>query len=123
MVVQADDIAGYGCFRLLTITREKGNRVRHFDILADASVTHLHASFILAGTDAHKRDAVAVIRVHICLNLKDESAEVFLLRVDDSGLSLSALGRRSPLDEIFEHFLDAEVSQCGAKEHRGQLSL
>ena len=41
---------------------------------------HLHAFLVLPGTNAHKRYAVAVFRVHIGLYLEHETAEFFFDR-------------------------------------------
>ena len=42
-----------------------------------------------ARTYLHKGDTVAVVRVHIRVNLEDETCELCLLRLYDTGLGLT----------------------------------
>ncbi len=57
-----------------------GYRIGNFNILADAHMAHLHAFGVTAGTDAHERDAIAMLGVHIRLNFKNEAGKFQLGR-------------------------------------------
>jgi hypothetical protein len=52
------------------------------DLLAGAHVLDLHPRLEAAGADAHEGDPVAVLRVHVRLDLEDEAGEGLVVRVD-----------------------------------------
>jgi len=82
----------------------------------------LHAGLIAAGTNAQESDPVAVLRVHVRLNLEHEAGERFLSGCDLAGGSGARPGRWSVFDETVQHFLYAEVGQRRTEIHRGQAS-
>src|SRR5690606_11614114 len=75
VVVQADDVAAVGFLQALAVAGEEGQGVADLDVLADAHMAHLHALLVLAGAHAHEGDAVAVLGVHVRLDLEHEAAE------------------------------------------------
>src|SRR5690606_24667273 len=83
----------------------------------------------------HKSDAVAVLRIHVRLDLEHETGKLFFLRIDRSRSilvgdipiffdELSAAWQRlwRPLDKTVEHFAHAEIAERGAEEYRRQLA-
>ncbi|EYU01626.1 hypothetical protein PA99_2147 [Pseudomonas aeruginosa PA99] len=123
MVVQADDVAGIGLFQLLALGGEEGQRVGDLHVLAQAHVAHLHAFLVLARADAHEGDAVAVLGIHVRLDLEHEAGELLLGRLHAAFVGGARQRLRRPVDDAVEDLVDAEVAQRGAEEHRGHLAL
>ena len=71
-----------------------------------------------AGADADERDAIAMARIHVRLNLEHEAGEPFVGRADDPRIARPRLRRRRELDERLEERLEAEVRQRAAEEDR-----
>ena len=61
--------------------------------------------------------------VHVGLNFEHKSGKIRVKGVDDATVSRPGQGRGRQLQEGFQKRLNAEVCQCGAEEHRGQLAL
>ena len=84
---------------------------------------HLHTLGILSGTDSHERDSVTMLRIHVCLNLKNEAAKVLLFSTYDPRLRFSVLRLGSPVYKILKHFFYTKISQSRTKINRGQVTL
>src|SRR3990167_93232 len=123
VVVQADDVASIGLDQHLALAGEEGQGVTDAHILTGTHMAHLHTLAVFARADTHKGDAVAVLGVHVRLDLEHEAAELFFHRLH--GALVGDAGQRlgCPVDYRVEYMVDAEVAQCGAKEHRGQLAV
>jgi len=87
-------------------------------LAAGAGVMDLHAGLVAAGTDAEERDAVAVLRVHVRLDLEHETGERRLGGIDLARAAVARLRRRGPLDQRLQDFAHAEVVDAGAEEDR-----
>src|SRR3546814_6502751 len=72
----------------------------------------------MPGAHAHERDAVAVQRVHVGLDLEHEAAELRLGRFDHARGGLARPRRRRVADEEVQQQLHAEVVHRRAEEHR-----
>ena len=120
MVVQAENVAGIGHFSVFALGGHEGQRIRDFNVAAQPDMTRFHPGLIAAGTNPQKGDAVAVLRVHVRLNLEHETGECFLF-----GGNLAAGGRvgtwrRRVFDKAVQHLLHPEVGERRAEKHRSQ---
>ena len=87
---EADDVARPGLVHGLALLAEELVRRGEADVLAGALVGDDHVALELAGADAQERDAVAVLRVHVGLNLEDEAGELLRLHGDDAVARMEA---------------------------------
>ena len=93
------------------------------DELAGAHQLGLHAARELAGAHPHEGDAIAVVLVHVRLNLEHEAGHLGLVRVDRAVLRLEPLRRRREGGKGIDQVANAEVAQCRAEEHRRQVAF
>ena len=82
----------------------------------------LHAALEAARADAHERDAVAVRRVHVGLDLEDHAGELLLVGLDHALDRGAVARRRRQVDQRVEHLAHAEVVDRRAEEHRRLLA-
>ena len=83
-----------------------------------------HTGVKFTGTDAHKRDPVAMRLIHIRLDLKHKSGKVFFRhRIDLTVIGHTRERRCSHFQEMLQESLHSEVRQCRTEKHRGKLSL
>ena len=75
----------------------------------------------LARADAHEGDAVAVVRVHVRLDLEDEAGHLAFARIDLARRRLEPVRRRREIGERVDQIADAEIAQRRAEEHRRQM--
>ena len=87
-------------------------------------VEGIHAALELARANAHKSDAVAVVLVHVGLDLKDKAAKVVAAGIDRLAGERIGIGarRRGQTQELLEEGLHAKVGERRAKERRAQLA-
>ncbi|RMO66656.1 hypothetical protein ALQ39_00548 [Pseudomonas amygdali pv. eriobotryae] len=123
VVVQTDDVTGIGFFQLLTLRREERQRITDPHVLAQAHVAHFHSLVVTARTDTHERDTVAVLGVHVRLDLEHETAEFLFGRFDGALVGHACQWLGSPVHHGIEYMVDAEVAQRGAEKQRGQLAV
>ena len=122
-VRQADDVAGEGDVDRFALRREQLHGPGQTHVLAAAHVAHRHVPFELPAANAQKRDAIAVPRVHVGLDLEDEAAEACVGRLDPMLLGIDArCRRRSHQHERVEEQLDAEIRDRRAEEHRRHVT-
>ena len=122
-VRQADDVAGERDVDRLAVGREQLHRAREPHVFAGAHVAHGHVALELAAAHAQERDAVAMARVHVRLNLEHEAGEAVVGRFDAVFLGVDARGRRrAHAHERVEEQLDAEVRHRAAEEHRRDVA-
>ena len=95
--MQTQDIARIRLFHMRTVAGHKGQRVRDHHVLADTHLAHLHTLLVLTGNHAHKGHAVAVFRVHVGLNFKDEAGELLLRGLHGAGVGFARHRRGRPL--------------------------
>ena len=84
----------------------------------------IHAALELARADAHKSDAVAVVLVHVGLDLKHKAAKVVAAGIDRLIGERIGIGARcrGKTQEFLEEGLHAKVGKRRAKERRAQLA-
>ena len=84
----------------------------------------LHAALEFARANAHERDAVAVVFVHVRLDFEHEAAEIVALRVDLFAGERVGVRQRAwrQAQEFLQKGLDAEVRERRTEEHRRKLS-
>jgi hypothetical protein len=102
---------------------KKELRRRQAELLAGARQPRLHAALQLARTDACESDAVAVVRIHVRLDLEDEGRHLVLVGVDDARIRLLVARRGREIAKRVDEIADAEIPQCGAEEDRGQMAF
>ncbi len=122
MVVQTDDVARIRLFNVRTVARHKGQRIGDHHVFPGTHLAQLHALFILTGHHAHKGHAVAVFRVHIGLNFEHEAGEFLFLRFHFTGVGFTRHRTRRPLHQTVQHVVNAEVTQRGTEEDRGDFT-
>ena len=112
VVVQADDVAREGFLGRAAIRGHEGERIGDAHLLVEPHVVHAHAARVLARAQAHERDAVAVLRIHVRLDLEHEAGE---LRLDRLDVALQRVSRGSGagacVGEMRQQLLDAEVAR------------
>ena len=74
--------------RLRAIGGHEGERIGDAHLLVEPHVIHAHAARVFARAQAHEGDAVAMLRIHVRLDLEDEAGELLFERLD------GALARR-----------------------------
>ena len=101
-----------------TLARQELLRAGEPQRLAGAHMRHLKSGLEAAGADAHERDAVPVLGIHVRLNLEHEAGERRVRRIHEPRCGLARRGRRRELHEFAQERLDAEVRQRAGKKHR-----
>src|SRR5207248_822605 len=102
-VEQADHVARPGLLDDDAVRTEQLVRHGEADGPLLAHVTHVHAAAELPAAHPHEGEAVAVRRVHVRLDLEDETAEAFVERIDRGAVGgMSRRRRRSELRERAE---------------------
>ena len=86
VIRDADDVAGIGLVGDRAVLGEEEVRRVQADRLAGAHVLRLHAARELAGAQPREGDAVAVVRIHVGLDLEHEGRHLRLLRGDAAGV-------------------------------------
>ena len=122
-IKHADDVAGPRLGHDVALLGHHLLRLTETRLPLPLDVPHLHVRVVVARDDAHKRDPVAVVLVHICLNLEDERGEIVLLRIDQALVGHSRKRGRAHDKEMLKERLDAEVCERGSEEDRGNFSV
>ena len=123
VIGDADDVAGIGLVGDRAVLGEEEMRRVQSDRLAGAHVLRLHAAHELARAQPREGDAVAVVRIHVGLDLEHEGRHLRLLRGDAAGVGCLVARGRGVGGKAVEQVADAEVLQRAAEEHRGQVAL
>ena len=76
VIGDADDVAGEGLLRQLALAGDEEHGIVDRDLLAAAHLRQLHAAPEAAGAEAQEGDPVAVVRVHVRLDLEDEAGDL-----------------------------------------------
>ena len=123
-VEQADDVAGVGLGHNRAVVGHQARAGRKLDVFALLHMERLHAALKLARADSQKRDAVAVVLVHVGLDFEDKAGKILARR--RHGLSGVGVGagqrRRGQPQELFQERLNAKVGQRRPEEHRRELA-
>src|SRR5262249_29601724 len=96
---ESDDVAGVGHFDRLALATEEPVRAGGSDRLAEAAVGHDHVLREPTRTDADECHTIAMTRVHVRLNLEDESGEPLIGRVHNARIARAFLWWRRDFDE------------------------
>ena len=124
-LTQPDDIARVGFFDRLALLREEPVRAGVTrDPLAEPRVADGHVLLEAPGADAQEGHAVAVLRVHVRLDLEDEAGEGLgsSARVDAGRSSVARPGGGASSMQRLEERLDAEVVERAAEEDRRDVA-
>jgi len=81
-----------------------------------------HARTVAAGTYAQEGDAVAVVRIHVGLDLEHETGECRFGGLHHAHIGGARAAVRAPTPPARAAFTHAEVVDAGAEEHRGLLA-
>ena len=123
VVGDADHVAGIGLVGGDARAGEEELRRRQAHRLAGAHQLGLHAALQLARADAHEGDAVAVVGVHVGLDLEDEGGHLLLGRLDRAGVGLLVARRRPEGAERLDQVAHAEIAQRRAEKDRRQMAF
>jgi hypothetical protein len=74
-IEEPDDIAREGFVDFFAFARHQQGRAREAHALAGAHVQRRGVLHETAGADAHERDPVAMVRIHVGLDLEHEARE------------------------------------------------
>ena len=87
------------------------------EVLAQPDVQVVGVTSENAGTHFHEGDTVAVVGVHVGVDLEDKTGEFLLVRLHEALVRLAGKRAGSDLDETVQHLADTEVVQCRSEEH------
>src|SRR5690554_798923 len=110
VIMETDDITGYCALCLLAGTGHERDSITDAYILAESAVAQLHAFGVLAGTHPQKGYSVAMLGVHIGLDLEHKCAELRLVRLHQTRPRRARAGLRRPLHKVIEHFPNAKIT-------------
>ena len=85
MIGNADNVAGPGLVHRLALAGEEQDGIVHPDGLAGARLFQLHVAAELARGQAQERHPVAVVGVHIGLDLEDKAGDFLVARLRRRG--------------------------------------
>ena len=94
-----------------------------FDAFPGTDVQVGLVPFEPSGADLQESDPVAVVRVHVRMNLEDKAGQLGLVGVDVALYGVRRSGRRGDPDEAVQQFADTEVVQCTAEKDGSDLPL
>ena len=123
MVGNADDVAGKGFIRQRAVLGKEELRTGQRHVLAGAYQFCLHAAGKLAGAQPRKGDAIAMVRIHVGLDLEHERAHARFRRVDLAQVGFLGAWLRCEMAEAFQEIADPEIAQRAAKIDRRQVAL
>ncbi len=123
VVGDADDVAGPGVLGELAVAGEEEHRVRHRHRLAGADVVQLHAALEVARAEPEEGDPVAVLGVHVGLDLEDEAGDLRLPGADRARLGGMGLGRRAEAADAGHQLLHAEGVDRRAEPDRREVAV
>ena len=123
MIGNADHVAGEGFVGDRSILGEEELRARQRHALAGAHQLGLHAAAELARAQPREGDAVAVVRIHVGLDLEHERAHARLGRLHLAQVGILRARRRRELAEAIEQIADAEIAQRAAEKDRCQMTF
>ena len=119
---ESHDITGVGIIHRFAIARKKPLRVAKPHAFAAARVEHIHVALKLARNNAHEGHAVAVLGVHVRLDLENKSGKFFRRRIDREPVALTGQRRRREFKETIEQHLHTKVVGGAAEKYRRQFT-
>ena len=115
---ESDDVSRVGFVHRLAFLAEQSVRTCEPHLLAGARMKHGHVPFKFAGADSDVRDAVAVLRIHVRLNLENEPGKIPGARFDHFFARSPSLGRRRVLEESLQDQFDTKIVHRAAEKNR-----
>ena len=122
MADETDDIAGVGDIHRLTIATEKFMGTGETNLLAGLGVKDGHVALEFAGADANEGEAIAMTRIHIRLNLEDESGKTRIGRFDRDAIGGASARGGGVFEETIEEELNAEIIHGAAEKDGGEFA-
>jgi hypothetical protein len=122
VVWDADDVAGQRDIGEFTVLREKHDRRMDRNRLAKTRRSQFHAALERARDQPHERDPVAVLRVHVGLHLKDETADLVAPGRNFPGIGRLGARRRRIARNRLDQVGDAEALKCRSEVDRRQVA-
>ncbi len=119
----ADDVARPGFLGHLAFLREEEQRRVDRHLLARAHLLQPHPLLEPARADAQEGDAVAVLRVHVRLDLEHEAGELRLLGPHRADIGRAGPRRRGEAGEAFQQVRHAEIPQRRAEIDRRERAF
>jgi hypothetical protein len=123
VIRDTDHVAGIGVVGESAVLREEELRRAQGHRLAAAVVEHLHAAREPAGAEPRKRNTVAMVRIHIGLDLENDRRHAVFVGGDDPLVGLLLARRRRHGADGIEQIADAEIVERAAEEYRAQVTL
>src|SRR2546428_3186433 len=114
-VHETDDVPGTRDADRLAVAAEEPVCARRPDRFADAAVGHRHVFGEPAGADADERDAIAMARIHVRLDLEHEPGEALVGRAYEAGVARPRLRRGREIDERLPKRPQPRIFQPGAE--------
>ena len=118
VVVDTDDVAGNGVGHQHAVVGHEGKGIRDLHFFAFADMEHFHTRLVFAGADAEEGNTVAVLRIHVGLNLEHKAGELGLIGFNHPFSGVARLRCRGPIHQGIQHVLNTEVVDTGAEEYR-----
>ncbi len=76
-----------------------------------------HAATVFAGANTHERDTVAMARIHVCLNLENETGQLVFIGLYPALLGFACERSGCVAYEFVKQLFNAEVRQGGTEKH------
>ena len=121
--MQPDDVAGVCLVDHRFFLGHEGRGRRELDRFARRHVQVGLVALEATRADFQKRDPVAVVRVHVRMDLEHESGQFLLVGRHVALERMRLAGRRRDTDEAVEQLADSEIVQCAAEKDRRDLAL
>ena len=124
-VEEAHDVAGIGLVHRGAVIGHEGRARGELELAVALHVPGVHAALKTTRADTHESDAVAVVLVHVGLDLEHEAREVLARRWHQLAGKLVGvrLGARRQAKELAQERLDAEVGEGAAEEDGRELAV
>ena len=121
--MQADDVARVGEVDDRLFLGHESRRRGEFHLFAAAHVQEILVTFERAGADLQEGDAVAVVRIHVGVDLEDEACHFLLGRLHDpgsvgAGRGEGAMRMKHSSNSFTPKLLTAEPKKTGASSAR-----
>ena len=123
-VEEAHDVARIGLVDDGAVVGHHRGSGRELELFVALHVEGIHAALELSRADAHEGDAVAMVLVHVGLDLEHKTAEVVARGLHRLAAERVGIGarRRREAQELLEEGFHAEVGERRAEEGRAELS-
>src|SRR5690606_6728484 len=117
-VVQANNISGIRNVYNLFLFCKEGIWATKFQCFAVANMQIRRISFKSSRNNFHKSQTVTVLRVHICVNLKNETRKFFFVRLHQTRVALFWAWSRGYFNETIQQLAHPKIIK-GRSEKNG----